>query len=80
MFEGFRSFTLDRQGVKLHGRTALNASHAAPALLLLHGHPQTHSMWHRVAPQLAGHFNVVLMDLRGYGDSDRPPSHAQHTP
>ena len=80
MFEGFRSFTLDRQGVKLHGRTALNASHAAPALLLLHGHPQTHAMWHRVAPQLAGHFNVVLMDLRGYGDSDRPPSDAQHTP
>ena len=80
MFEGFRSFTLDRQGVKLHGRTALNASHAAPALLLLHGHPQTHSMWHRVAPQLAGHFNVVLMDLRGYGDSDRPSSDAQHTP
>ena len=80
MFEGFRSFTLDRQGVKLHGRTALNASHAAPALLLLHGHPQTHAMWHRVAPQLAGHFNVVLMDLRGYGDSDRPSSDAQHTP
>ena len=80
MFEGFRSFTLDRQGVQLHGRTALNASHAAPALLLLHGHPQTHAMWHRVAPQLAGHFNLVLMDLRGYGDSDRPPSDAQHTP
>jgi haloacetate dehalogenase len=80
MFEGFRSFALEREGVKLHGRTACVASTCAPALLLLHGHPQTHAMWHRVAPQLAQHFNLVLMDLRGYGDSDRPLSDAQHTP
>jgi haloacetate dehalogenase len=40
-------------------------------LLLLHGHPQTHAMWHRVAP-LAERFELVLMDLRGYGDSGRP--------
>jgi haloacetate dehalogenase len=41
-------------------------------LLLLHGHPQTHAMWHAVAPQLAENFRVVLVDLRGYGDSGRP--------
>ena len=46
-------------------------------LLLLHGHPQTQAMWHRVAPQLAQKFQVVLMDLRGYGDSDRPPAGEQ---
>ena len=49
-----------------------------PPLLLLHGHPQTHVMWHRVAPALARRFTVVMMDLRGYGDSARPASDAQH--
>lgn len=48
-------------------------------LLLLHGHPQTHAMWHLVAPALAQYFTVVLMDLRGYGDSVRPDSDADHT-
>jgi haloacetate dehalogenase len=43
-------------------------------LLLLHGHPQTQAMWHRVAPALARQFSVVMMDLRGYGDSARPPA------
>ncbi|MEH3084944.1 MAG: alpha/beta hydrolase [Xylophilus ampelinus] len=47
---------------------------AGPALLLLHGHPQTHAMWHRVAPALAQDFTVVCADLRGYGDSERPPA------
>ena len=49
-----------------------------PPLLLLHGHPQTHAMWHLVAPALARHFTVVMMDLRGYGDSSRPPSDTEH--
>ncbi len=49
-----------------------------PPLLLLHGHPQTHAMWHLVAPALARHFTVVMMDLRGYGDSVRPDSGAEH--
>ena len=49
-----------------------------PPLLLLHGHPQTHAMWHLVAPSLARHFTVVMMDLRGYGDSARPQSDAAH--
>ncbi|KAF1017429.1 MAG: Fluoroacetate dehalogenase [Stenotrophomonas maltophilia] len=43
-----------------------------PALLLLHGHPQTSAIWHRVVPVLARHFSLVLADLRGYGDSSRP--------
>lgn len=43
-----------------------------PPLLLLHGYPQTHLIWHRVAPLLAGDHTVVLADLRGYGDSDKP--------
>jgi haloacetate dehalogenase len=49
-----------------------------PPLLLLHGYPQTHVMWHRVAPALADHFTVVCPDLRGYGDSDKPPGGHDH--
>ncbi|MGK7918837.1 MAG: alpha/beta fold hydrolase [Trichodesmium sp.] len=49
-----------------------------PPLLLLHGYPQTHIMWHKVAPTLAEHFTVICTDLRGYGDSDKPPSDPQH--
>jgi len=45
-----------------------------PALLLLHGHSQTHVMWHKVAPELAKHYMLVMPDLRGYGDSDKPVS------
>ncbi|MFO7993137.1 MAG: alpha/beta hydrolase [Marinobacter sp.] len=50
-----------------------------PPLLLLHGYPQTHVMWHRVAPELARDFHVVCPDLRGYGDSSKPPSDASHS-
>ena len=49
-----------------------------PPLLLLHGYPQTHAMWHRVAPALAREFTVVCPDLRGYGDSGKPESDAAH--
>jgi haloacetate dehalogenase len=68
MLDGFESFDFTRAGVRLRCR---RAGQGAP-LLLLHGHPQTHAMWHRVAPHLARRFSVVMMDLRGYGDSDRP--------
>jgi pimeloyl-ACP methyl ester carboxylesterase len=47
-------------------------------LLLLHGYPETHLTWHKVAPQLAEQFSVVVPDLRGYGDSGRPPDGEQH--
>jgi len=73
MLEGFESLQVTRDGVTLKVR---RAGQGAP-LLLLHGHPQSHAMWHRVAPQLAQHFQVVLMDLRGYGDSGRPPAGEQ---
>lgn len=49
-----------------------------PALLLLHGHPQTSAIWHKVAPVLAQHFTLVLADLRGYGDSAKPAGDAEH--
>jgi len=53
-----------------------------PALLLMHGYPQTHAIWHRVAPELAKKFTVVATDLRGYGDSAKPhgtPDHATYS-
>jgi len=53
---------------------------SGPPLLLLHGYPQTLAMWERVAPILARSFTVVATDLRGYGDSDKPPTDARHAP
>ncbi len=78
MLNRFVSHTVLRDGVALHTRVGGEG----PPLLLLHGHPQTMAMWHRVAPALAERFTVVLMDLRGYGDSARPapdPAHAAHS-
>ncbi len=49
-----------------------------PPLLVLHGHPQTSAIWHKVAPTLAQHFTLVLADLRGYGDSAKPAGDAEH--
>ena len=49
-----------------------------PALLLLHGYPQTHLMWHKTAPSLSEHFTVIVADLRGYGDSMAPASDEMH--
>jgi haloacetate dehalogenase len=74
MLKQFSSFVFDRAGVRLNGRIG---GQGAP-LLLLHGHPQTHVMWHQVAPELAKHFTLVMMDLRGYGDSGRPAATADH--
>ena len=76
MFEGFLPQDIPGPTGTLHTR---RGGQGAP-LLLLHGHPQTHAMWHRVAPRLAEHFTVVMMDLRGYGDSARVASDPQHTP
>ncbi len=73
MLDGFESLRLARDGVALNLR---RGGQGAP-LLLLHGHPQTHAMWHRVAPQLAQQFELVLLDLRGYGDSGRPAAGEQ---
>lgn len=75
MFSGFQKDTLHVNGVDIAYRT----KGSGPALLLLHGHPQTHVIWHKVAPALAEHFTVVAADLRGYGDSSRPPADEQHS-
>ena len=53
---------------------------SGPALLLLHGYPQTQFMWHLVADQLAEHFTLVMADLRGYGDSGKPETDKDHSP
>lgn len=68
MLESFDRFEVVRDGVRLSGRRGGSGD----PLLLLHGHPQSHVMWHRIAPGLAEEFAVVMMDLRGYGDSGRP--------
>lgn len=75
-FEGFEA-RLHRIGdSSVFARTG--GTPGAPALLLLHGFPQTHVMWRRVAQQLAPHHRLVLADLRGYGDSARPDGGADH--
>lgn len=76
MFEGFDQFDIEVSGTVIHGRRG----GSGPPLLLLHGIPETHLMWHRVAPALAEEFSVVATDLRGYGDSGTPPSSADHAP
>lgn len=69
-------------GIELTARVSSDFAAQAhkPALLLVHGFPQTHVMWQRVAQQLAPHFRIVMPDLRGYGDSARPPTDAEHSP
>ena len=70
MFEGFATADIDLPGCRIHVRHG----GSGPPLLLLHGYPQTHVEWHKVAPQLAERYTVVCPDLRGYGDSDTPAS------
>ena len=76
LFPGFEARTVD-VGNGIHIAAVIGG--AGPLLLLLHGHPQTHAIWHRVAPALAGHYTVVATDLRGYGDSSKPVGAADHS-
>lgn len=74
MWTGFETLSFSRDGVTLAARRGGPVGTGRLPLLLLHGHPQSMAMWGRVAPVLAQSRPVVLMDLRGYGDSDRPPA------
>ena len=73
-FPGFERRVIATSGAEIH--TVWGGS--GPPLLLLHGSPQTHVMWHKVAPRLAQSFTVVLTDLRGYGDSSKPAGGGTH--
>ena len=68
----FPGFALSR--VQTSGGAEINVrtGGSGPPVLLLHGYPQTHAMWHKIAPELARHFTLVMTDLRGYGDSSGP--------
>ncbi len=76
MLDGFDRTRISTSGAEINVRKA----GSGPPLLLLHGYPQTHVMWHKIAPRLAERFTVVLTDLRGYGDSAKPPSTDDHAP
>ncbi|KAF3018560.1 hypothetical protein E8E14_012736 [Neopestalotiopsis sp. 37M] len=75
MFDGFESFKLTTQTspqVDIYGLKSGDSSSDKPALLLLHGYPQTHHIWHKVAPKLSEKYTLVIPDIRGYGESSKP--------
>jgi haloacetate dehalogenase len=74
MFEGFETRVIATSETTIF----LRRGGSGPPLLLLHGYPQTHAIWHHVAPALARDHTVVCADLRGYGDSGKPASDASH--
>src|SRR6266568_2109254 len=74
LFPGFEPRRISTAGAEIN----LVIGGRGPPLLLLHGYPQTHAIWHKIAPRLAEHFTVVCTDLRGYGDSAKPPGEADH--
>ncbi len=78
-FEDFETRDFDTSGVRIHARLSRGLPAGRPVLLLLHGFPQSHVMWHRVAQQLQKDFYLVMPDLRGYGDSGKPPGLPDHS-
>ena len=74
LFPGFEPRRIATSGTEIN----LIVGGSGPPLLLLHGYPQTHAIWHRIAARLAPHFTVVCADLRGYGDSGKPASEPDH--
>jgi haloacetate dehalogenase len=78
-FEDFETRHFEVNGARIFARVSRGAQGARPALLLLHGFPQSHVMWHRVARPLQQDFYLVLPDLRGYGDSSKAPGLPDHS-
>ena len=76
LFPGFTTQDVRVGEVTVHA--VVGPKRDGPAVLLLHGYPQTHAIWHKIAPRLAERFNVVASDLRGYGDSGKPASTPGH--
>lgn len=76
LYPGFASEWINTSS----GRIFARVGGKGPPLLLLHGFSETHVMWHRVAPQLADAFTLIIADLPGYGWSDMPKSDALHVP
>jgi haloacetate dehalogenase len=74
VLENWEDHDVDVDGTRIHATVTGDG----PPVLLLHGYPQTHGMWHHVAAGLVDRHTVVLADLRGYGDSSRPASTADH--
>jgi haloacetate dehalogenase len=69
--------TTEKKTMTMMTKTTATRSEIAH-VLLLHGNPQTHVMWHKIAPRLATEFNVFAADLRGYGDSSKPLGGENH--
>ena len=74
LFPGFTTRHVATAGARIH----CEVGGSGPPLLLLHGYPQTHAMWHRIAPRLVERYTVVCSDLRGYGDSSKPDGGEGH--
>ncbi|MDV2686156.1 alpha/beta hydrolase [Alkalihalophilus lindianensis] len=75
MLQHYEPFNVETNGVTINGIKG----GSGPPLLLLHGYPQTHVMWHKVIDQLTERFTVVATDLRGYGDSSKPEGEPDHS-
>ena len=78
LFPGFRKKRIKTSGATIN----LATGGEGPPVLMLHGYPETHAMWHKVAPALARDYTVVCPDLRGYGDSSKPkglPGHSNYS-
>ncbi|WYZ43750.1 hypothetical protein EsH8_VII_000186 [Colletotrichum jinshuiense] len=81
MFEGFQSFTVTTQKspeVTIYGIKSGNSTSSLPPLLFIHGCPQSHHVWHRIAEKITDRYTVIAIDIRGYGESSKPADIASY--